>query len=158
MIDLNQQTHKEDLESYWMKINMMKKRLEPLVNTKQDLKEYFYEVLEKGKYLIVNKDTAFSNAFFVLIENIKIKLIEYFEKMNYEQTYVYDDSQVEVLLGNENKYCYFNHNNKYLNSETFSFSGVASFSTEYLAKGEIFSVIDVVEKFANEVLNISLIY
>ena len=157
MIDLNQQTHKEDLESYWMKINMMKKRLEPLVNTKQDLKEYFYEVLEKGKYLIVNKDTAFSNAFFVLIENIKIKLIEYFEKMNYEQTYVYDASQVEVLLGNENKYCYFNHNNKYLNSETFSFSGVASFSTEYLAKGEIFSVIDVVEKFANEVLNISLI-
>ena len=136
---------------------MIKKRLEPLVSSKQDLKEYFYEVLEKGQYLYNKKDIAFSYAFFELVENIKSKLKEYFEKMNYKQTYVYDDDQVNAFLGDEYKYCYFKHNNKYLNFETFTFEGIASFQTEYLAKGEIFSIMDIVEKFANEVLNISLI-
>ena len=81
MIDQNQQTHKEDLESYWMKISMIKKRLEPLVHSKQDLKEYIYEVLEKGKYLFVNNDISFSYAFFELYEKAKNKLIQYFSKM-----------------------------------------------------------------------------
>lgn len=157
MIDLNQQTHKEESENCWMKISMVKKRLEPLVNTKQDLKEYFYEVLEKGKYIISNNDIAFSYAFFELVEKIKLKLKDYFEKMNYKQTYVYDNIQTNAYIDDYNKYYFFKHNNKYLNSNTFTFEGISTFETEYLAKGEIFSIIDVLEKFANEILNISLV-
>ena len=140
-----------------MKISMIKKRLEPLVHSKQDLKEYIYEVLEKGKYLFVNKDISFSYAFFELYEKSKKQLLQYFNKMNYKQTYIYDDKQIASLINEEDKYCFFRHNNEFLNSDTFSFEGVASFETEYLAKGEIFSIMDTIEKYANEVLNISLV-
>lgn len=140
-----------------MKISMIKKRLEPLVHSKQDLKEYIYEVLEKGKYLFVNKDISFSYAFFELYEKSKKQLFQYFNKMNYKQTYIYDDKQIISLINEEDKYCFFRHNNEFLNPDTFSFEGVASFETEYLAKGEIFSIMDTIEKYANEVLNISLV-
>ena len=159
MIDQRLLTHKEELVNYWMKINMNKKRIEPLVHTKQELKEYFYEIMNKGEYLYIDKDIAFSYAFFELNERIKNELKIIFEKMNYVFTYIYDDSQIDTLLfHSENKNCFFRHNNKNLNSETFTFEGVAKLDTEYLAKGEIFSVMDVVDKFANDVLNIPLVY
>lgn len=138
---------------------MNKKRIEPLKYTKQDLKEYFYEIMEKGEYLYVDEGTAFSSAFFGLHEKIKDELKLVFEKMNYEFTYVFSNSQINTLLKNINgKTCFYRHNNQYCNSRTFTLEGVATFDTEYLAKGEIFSIMDVVDKFANDFLNIPLIY
>ena len=138
---------------------MDKKRLEPLVYCKQEIKEYLFEVLRKGEYLYEDEGIAFSCDYFNLLEKVKCELKSYFEKMNYKFTYVYDDSQKQVLLNkaNENKYCFFRMNNKYLNSSTFTFEGVVKHETEYLAKGEIFSIMDIVEKFSNEVLNIPLL-
>jgi len=137
---------------------MIKKRIEPIVNTKDNLKEYFYEILEKGDYIYLDSNNiAFSNAFFELVENLKNKLKILFEKMNYKFTYVYDDEQIKLLNGKQ-KYCYFRHLNKYLNIETFTLEGVSSHDTEYLAKGEIFSILDSIDKFTNETLNIPLVY
>ena len=138
---------------------MDKKRIEPLVFTKQNLKEYFYEIMNKGGYLYLDKDISFSCDFFELNEKIKQELKSVFEKMNYRFTYIYDDSQIETLIRNsEYKNCFFRFNNKNLNSKTFTFEGVSKLDTEYLAKGEIFSIMDVVDKFANDILNIPLVY
>ena len=138
---------------------MDKKRLEPIVHNKKDLQKYFYEVMKKGEYLYVDDGIAFSCDFFDLLEKIKEELKSYFAKMNYKFTYVFDNNQVDVLLkkADHNKYCYFKICNQYLNSKTFSFEGIVKHETEYLAKGEIFSIMDVVEKFSNEVLCIPLL-
>ena len=53
---------------------MDKKRLEPLVNNKQEIKEYLFEVLRKGEYLYEDGGIAFSCDFFELFEKTDISL------------------------------------------------------------------------------------
>ena len=54
---------------------MIKKRIEPLVYTKEQLKEFLYEILEKGNYIYSDKENiAFSDDFYYEINGRKTKI------------------------------------------------------------------------------------
>ena len=65
---------------------MDKKRLEPLVYCKQEIKEYLFEVLRKGEYLYEDEGIAFSIATLITNQNDVLfdKLIVATEKNAFE--------------------------------------------------------------------------
>lgn len=140
---------------------MQVKRIEPICANKNDIESYLFEILSKGNYILkVENEVVILPRFVLVIEKFLKVISKLLTTLGYSEI---ECDSVELMLKTIeitdcNKYFSLNKSFGSFSSNSLKVKGVAQLETLYLAKGEILSILDTLDRYAHDNLSLPLIF
>ncbi len=139
---------------------METKRIEKIITNKENTLEFLNEVLVKSNLIYQNEmKVMLMPSFLSVLKKIETIFENNLSLTGHTFVKTNDIKMMKNYLLTNNEYsklCCFKQNYENINKDLFVLEGVSILETEYLAKGEILELIDLIEKVARDELSLPL--
>lgn len=140
---------------------MQVKRIEPIYSGKKDIDAYLKEILIKGEYILdIDNEVIVLPRFVLFIDKIKTEIKRLLSILGYKEIKCGSDKLLENIIEKslDKKYFLIKEEFNSLNFKSMEISGISSFETAYLAKGEVLTILDTLDRYAKDHLSFPLLF